>query len=126
MSSEKVAEQSIYAVVQRQLDAYNARDIDAFMPCWTDDCQCYEFPDRLLVAGHAQLRQRHVERFQDVALHGKLIQRMTLDDLVVDREIVTRTFPQGQGEIDVIAMYQLQDGKISKAWFRFGQPRWQA
>lgn len=26
-------------VVQQQLDAYNARDIDAFMACWADDAQ---------------------------------------------------------------------------------------
>ena len=24
-------------IVQQQLDAYNARDIDAFMACWADD-----------------------------------------------------------------------------------------
>jgi hypothetical protein len=27
--------------VQKQLEAYNARDIDAFMPWWADDCQYY-------------------------------------------------------------------------------------
>jgi len=25
--------------LQKQLDAYNARDIDAFMRLWLDDCQ---------------------------------------------------------------------------------------
>ena len=34
--------------VQKQLDAYNNRDIDAFMPWWSEDCQYYEFPNRLL------------------------------------------------------------------------------
>ena len=34
--------------VQQQLDAYNARDIDAFMQWWSDDCEYYEFPARLL------------------------------------------------------------------------------
>ena len=37
-------------VVQQQLDAYNARDIDAFMACWADDAQYYEHPDTLLPA----------------------------------------------------------------------------
>jgi len=39
--------------VQRQLDAYNARDIDAFMKWWADDCLYYEFPGRLLARGAA-------------------------------------------------------------------------
>jgi len=34
--------------VQKQLEAYNVRDIDAFMLWWADDCQYYEFPSRLL------------------------------------------------------------------------------
>jgi hypothetical protein len=32
--------------VQKQLDAYNARDIEAFMEWWSDDCEYYEFPAR--------------------------------------------------------------------------------
>jgi hypothetical protein len=34
--------------VQKQFEAYNAREIDAFMKWWADDCQYYEFPSRLL------------------------------------------------------------------------------
>lgn len=45
--------------VQRQLDAYNARDIDAFMPWWSEDGHYYEFPDRLLARGAAEIRARH-------------------------------------------------------------------
>jgi putative hydrolase of HD superfamily len=31
--------------VQKQLEAYNDRDIDAFMIWWADDCQYYAFPE---------------------------------------------------------------------------------
>jgi hypothetical protein len=34
--------------VQKQFEAYNAREIDAFMKWWADNCQYYEFPSRLL------------------------------------------------------------------------------
>ncbi len=43
--------------VQKQLKAYNARDIDAFMQWWADDCQYYEFPSRLLASGAAEIRE---------------------------------------------------------------------
>jgi hypothetical protein len=39
------------------------------------------------------------------------------------REVVTRTFPDGPGEIDVIAIYEIGNGKIEKAWFKMGTPR---
>jgi hypothetical protein len=41
---------------------------------------------------------------------------------VIDQEIVTRTFPEGTGHIDVIAIYEVEDGKIAKAWFIWGSP----
>ncbi len=109
--------------VQGQLDASNARDIDAFMPWWSEDCQYYEFPDRLLARGAAEIRARHLARFQEPNLHAHLVRRIVVADLVVDQEIVTRSFPAGPGEVDVVAIYQIADGRIAKAWFRMGPPR---
>ena len=37
--------------------------------------------------------------------------------------MVTRTFPDGPGEVDVLAIYQVEHGKIAKAWFKMGTPR---
>jgi hypothetical protein len=52
-----------------------------------------------------------------------LITRLSVDNLVIDQEVVTRTFPEGPGEVDVIAIYEVEKGKISKAWFKMGKPR---
>ena len=109
--------------VQSQLDAYNARDIDRFMVLWAEDCQYFAFPDQLLADGAAAIRERHVARFQEPALHGKLIARVDAGDLVIDQEIVTRNFPDGVGEVDVVAIYEVRDGKIVRAWFKQGVPR---
>jgi hypothetical protein len=38
-------------IVQRQLDAYNVRDIDGFMAMWASDAQYFEHPAKLLRAG---------------------------------------------------------------------------
>ncbi len=76
--------------VQGQLDAYNARDIDAFMQWWADDCEYYELPARLLARGTAEVRERHVARFQELNLHGRLIKRIAVANVVVDQETVTR------------------------------------
>lgn len=82
-------------VVQQQLDAYNARDIDAFMACWADDAQYYEHPDTLLASGKAAIRERHLVRFQEPSLYGERIKRMAVGNMVVDQEVVTRNFRRG-------------------------------
>ncbi|WP_443750604.1 nuclear transport factor 2 family protein [Asticcacaulis solisilvae] len=112
-------------VVEAQLNAYNAKDIDAFMQCWADDARFYAHPDTLLCEGHAAIRARHVERFDEPDLHARLIDRQAIGETVIDRERVTRTFPQGRGEIDVVAIYEVKDGKIARAWFISGQPEFQ-
>ena len=109
-------------VVRRQLDAYNAKDIDAFMAEWAEDAQYFAFPSTLLASGAAAIRARHVERFREPNLFGHLIQRMAAGNMVVDHERVTRTFPDGPGTVEVIAIYEVENGKIAKAWFRQGQP----
>jgi len=39
---------------------------------------------------------------------------------MVDHERVARTFPEGSGVIDAVAIYEVQNGKIAKAWLIFG------
>lgn len=115
------------AVVQAQLDAYNAKDIEAFMRCWSGDAQVFAHPDTLLADGAAAIRARHLVRFQEPNLFGRLISRMAVGDAagttVVDREIVSRTFPEGPGRVDVIAIYRVTAGRISRAWFAMGEPQ---
>lgn len=110
------------AVVAKQLAAYNARDIDAFMALWRDDAEYFAHPNELLARGAAEIRARHEIRFKEPDLHGKLIGRVSVENLVVDREIVTRNFPGGRGAVDVIAIYEVQAGKIARAWFKLGAP----
>ena len=47
------------SIVQRQLDAYNARNIEALMATYTEDIELFEHPAKLLASGAAQVRQRH-------------------------------------------------------------------
>jgi hypothetical protein len=111
--SESTAPTATELPVQKQLDAYNARDIDAFMAWWSDDCEYYEFPTRLLASGAAQIRERHVARFKEPNLFGKLIKRSVVDNLVVDQEIVTRS----------IKLSTERSRRHGSKWARRGSPR---
>ncbi|MCA0401970.1 MAG: nuclear transport factor 2 family protein [Proteobacteria bacterium] len=110
-------------IVGRQLDAYNAKDIDAFAACWHADARIFAHPDTLLVEGIEAIRARHVLRFQEPDLFGKLLSRISVGNLVVDHELVTRNFPEGLGEVDVIAIYEVVEGRIAAAWFKQGEVR---
>ena len=113
-------------IVQRQLDAYNARDIDALMAIYSDYVQHFEFPSTLVASGAAQVHERLSVRFQEPEVHARLVNRIAMGNLVIDQEVITRNFPEPDagsqiGTIELIAMYEVQGERIVRAWFRFGQ-----
>jgi hypothetical protein len=108
-------------VVQRQLEAYNARDVEAILAICAEDAQQFEHPSTLIASGSAQLRKRFSVRFQEPNLRAELLQRIVMGNMVIDHERVTRTFPVGTGTIELIAIYEVHDGKIAKAWFISGK-----
>jgi hypothetical protein len=107
-------------IVQRQLDAYNAKDIAALMTIYSADAQQFEHPAKLLADGAAQIRERLVERFKEPNLHARLMNRIVSGNTVIDHEQVTRTFPEGPGRIELVAIYEVQNDRIVKAWFISG------
>lgn len=109
-------------VVQRQLDAYNARDVDAIVATYAD-AQQFEHPAKLLASGAAELRARFAVQFAEPNLHAELLHRAVAGNVVVDHERVTRTFPEGPGTLELVAIYEASGGKIARAWFIFGTKR---
>ena len=105
------------SVVQRQFDAYNARDVDAILATYAEDAQQFEHPAKLLARGTSELRERFAARFKEPNLHAQLLNRTVMGPIVIDHEEVTRTFPEGPSKIQLIAIYEVQAGKIAKAWF---------
>ncbi len=110
-------------VVQLQLDAYNARDMDAWLATYKTDAEQYLLHGGLLASGHESIRKRMAERFKDTALHAALKSRTVMDNIVIDHEFVTRTFPDGLEEIEMLCIYEVHAGLIIKATFAIGQAR---
>lgn len=108
--------ESSEAVVQRQLDAYNARDLEALLGVYADDAQLFEFPGTLLAHGSNQLRERFGLRFKEPNLHARLLQRIVMGRTVVDHERITRTFPEGTGTLEMTMIYEVAGGRIQRAW----------
>jgi hypothetical protein len=108
------------AVVQRQLDAYNARDVDALLATYAPDARQYEHPATLLATGADEMRARFALRFQEPDLYARLVQRVVMGKLVMDHEVVTRNFPEGKGWIELVAIYEVVDGRIRSQSVQLG------
>ncbi|VXB38525.1 nuclear transport factor 2 family protein [Massilia sp. 9I] len=111
------------AVVQAQLDAYNAKDLDALMRTYAPDAQQFALHGALLAEGHAQIRPRYQERFAEPDLQARLLNRSVLGNFVTDLEIVTRNFPEGLGTVEMLCVYEVVDGRIARASFATGEKR---
>jgi hypothetical protein len=104
------------AVVQRQLDAFNARDLEALLATYAEEAEVFEHPAKLLAKGAAAFRERYTARFQEPNLYATLLSRTVMGPIVVDHEEVSRTFPEGSGKIRLMMIYEVQHGRIVKAW----------
>src|SRR5438874_4300183 len=111
------------AVVQRQLDAYNARDLEGLLDTYAPDARQYELPAKLLATGAGEIRARLAPRLQEPNLHAHLIQRAVMGNIVVDYETVSRSFPEGPGKVDLVAVYEVIDGKIQSQSVRISNQR---
>ncbi|MES2263500.1 MAG: nuclear transport factor 2 family protein [Pseudomonadota bacterium] len=108
------------AIVQAQLDAYNAHDVEALVAIYADDVRHYRHPDTLLASGSAQLRERFTARFSSARPHATLLNRIVCGDLVIDHERIDSDGTGGPGSVELVASYEVKQGRIARAWFHFG------
>jgi hypothetical protein len=76
------------AVVQRQLEAYNSRNIDALLATYAEDAQMFEHPATLLANGAVSIHERFLTRFQESNLHATLLNRVVNLTQMVRRSVV--------------------------------------
>lgn len=104
-------------IVQRQLDAYNAHDLDAFCACFADEVRAWRMPDAASPAleGKAALRAFYAgQRFAIPSLRAELLARIALGDKVIDHERVHGLHPEPS---EIAAIYRVADGLIAEVWF---------
>ena len=103
-------------VVQQQVEAYNKRDIEAFLATYSPHVEITEhLGAEVSIRGHHAMRGIWGPFFEDSpALYCTITSRMVLGNVVVDYEAVT-----GLADGDVfhaIAIYEVHDGAIQKVW----------
>ncbi|MDQ3249412.1 MAG: nuclear transport factor 2 family protein [Chloroflexota bacterium] len=110
-------ETSAAAVLQRQMEAYNRHDVDAFCALFAPDAvtRLYE-NDEILASGIEELRALYGRRFRENPnLHLEVQARLVLDNVVVDRELITGF--DGGRTLEAIAIHEVRDGLVQRASF---------
>lgn len=112
------AQEAPEKVVQKQLDAYNAQNVEAFVATYADSVKLYQWPARQIMAGKEQLRKNYGEMFRrSPDNYAALVGRIVQGNFVIDREKVTGTRSGSPYETYATAIYEVRNGLIVNVWF---------
>ena len=101
-------------LAQRQLNAYNFRNIDAFLEPYAEDVEVYNYPDKLLFKGKEAMRKNYSQMFENTPnLHCELLGRIVQGNIVIDQERVQF----GDKIVEAVAIYHVENNKINKVYF---------
>ncbi len=111
---EEKSSESPVEIVQKQLDAYNNRDIDAFLATYAENVEVYNYPHIPQYTGQETMRNSYEGFFQSTPdLHCAIKTRLVINNKVIDLEDVTINGKQ----YPFIAIYEVENDKISKVTF---------
>jgi hypothetical protein len=100
-------------IVQRQYEAYNRHDIEAFLAAHSPNVRFYRYPDSLLFEGRDAVRERFGQMFaSSPQLHATVNARLTHGNKVVWKETATG-MPGGRTNT-AIFVWELDDSLITK------------
>ena len=102
-------------LVQQQLNAYNAHDLDAFLEPYAEDVELYEFPGKLIMKGKDAMRKDYEFLTKVPKLYCKVQKRIIQGNMVIDHEEVSGFGPK---PLYAVAVYIIEFGKITKVYFK--------
>lgn len=104
------------ALIQRQLDAYNAQDLDAYVACYAPNVVVAGLNGAVTETGRDALRARYAKAFAAFPQNkAHLKNRIEVGGTVIDHEDVVRA-PGGE-QFEIIAIYTIKDGLIARVDF---------
>jgi len=103
-------------IVDRQLVAYNAHDIDAYMALFAEDALIMDLGTNAEIArGADAIRALYTARFRDNPdLRGEVFTSTDLGDFAIDREQVLGL---PTGPLHLVAIYEVREGLIRSLRF---------
>ena len=101
-------------IVQKQLEAYNNRDIDGFLATYSKQAKIYRYSGELQSDGSDAMRSGYADFFNSSPdLHCEIVNRIVIGNKVIDEESITangKTFK-------AVAIYEVENNEIVKVTF---------
>jgi hypothetical protein len=104
-------------IVDRQVSAYNRRDIADFVACYALDAKVVQPDGSLLASGHDEIRARYGQLFDlSPNLRVEIRNRIEVGSVVIDEEYVTGfVLPAMPTELHAAVVYRVADDRIQSA-----------
>ena len=104
------------ALIQKQVDAYNAHDLEAFLTCYGEAIEFRTMDGKVgPEKGLAALRKGYADLFKRFPkLKVKILKRISQGAFVIDQE---QAEGMGPNPVTVTAIYETSQGKIVHVWF---------
>jgi uncharacterized protein (TIGR02246 family) len=111
-----VSVQTNIDIAQKQLDAYNAQDLDTYVSFFAEDCVVSGLNGMPTETSRDAIKTRYAKAFAQFPQNkAELKNRIAVGNSVVDHELVIRA-PGGE-QFEIIAIYTFKDGQISRVDF---------
>ncbi len=103
-------------IAQKQLDAYNAQDLDTYVSFFAADCVVSGLNGTPTETSREAIRARYAKAFAQFPENKAVLKnRSAVGSTVVDHELVIRK-PGGE-QFEIIAIYTFKDGLIARVDF---------
>jgi hypothetical protein len=108
-------------VVDAQIEAYRAKDVERFLSHYADDASVVLFDGTPMFADKQAMREQYGKLFADSPdLHLTVASRMTAGDFVVDEEHVSGIhFGDMPTQMTALSVYRVTNGKITRLMLLF-------
>lgn len=104
------------AIVQGQVEAFNARDLDRFVSFFGTDVVLDDGDGRVIAQGHDALCALYGQLFaQSPVLHVEILQRIHVGSYVIDEEEISGFVFEGfPTELHVAEIFRVEGGTIAR------------
>ncbi len=104
------------AVVQQQLEAYNARDLERFIALYANAIRVFRPPaQEPAIEGKTAFAEYYrTQRFSRPGLHAEVMKRIVLGNKVIDHERIAGV---RETPFEAAAVYEVAQGLIRTVWF---------
>lgn len=101
-------------IVQKQVEAYNQKDLEKFLSFYADTIQIYNFPHQLDIEGKEAMRKSFATFFANAkTLHCTIANRIVQQNKVIDQERIQFN----DTPFSAVAIYEIENNKIVKVTF---------